>query len=63
MKRKSTVEKCSVYDYSLTASARNALKVGFKFICICVHCRGQAKTEADIQHTKECCFYGSNKDK
>lgn len=57
---KSRKERCDLYDYSLTESARQQLKKPNKFICKCIHCRGQATTEKEIQHSKDCCFSPSN---
>lgn len=48
--------KCDPYDYSLTEAARIRLVKPNALICICVHCRAQARLPADMRHSPHCCF-------
>ena len=54
-------EKCGGYDAGLKESARLEIRRPNKFICICIHCRQQAVAEAEIKHTKDCCFFPPSK--
>ena len=47
---------CSPYDYALVEAARISLVKPNSLICICVHCRVQARLPADMKHKAACCF-------
>jgi len=49
-------EKCSAYDYALVEAARVTLRKPNALICVCVHCRAQAKVPAEMKHSSRCCF-------
>lgn len=49
--------KCSAYDYALVEAARTRLRKPNSLICVCVHCRAQAKLPQDLKHQPTCCFH------
>jgi hypothetical protein len=58
MKKREKNEKvdCCQFILALRMISCIFLKPGNKYVCGCMHCRGQAPNVEGIRHTSECCF-------